>query len=142
MLSGKNILLGITGSIAAYKSAFLTRLLVKAGANVNMVRMVRSDITRSLLDTVICCKFFRLAKLFLNHGAIAEKKMLGDLYRNIPQDLKELLQQKYDQQECCVCFEHPDDLSDIACPNRHTELLCKICGDKLQRCPFKCGSKD
>lgn len=37
MLSGKNILLGITGSIAAYKSAFLTRLFVKAGANVKIV---------------------------------------------------------------------------------------------------------
>ena len=37
MLSGKNILLGITGSIAAYKSAFLTRLFVKAGANVKVV---------------------------------------------------------------------------------------------------------
>ena len=37
MLAGKNILLGITGSIAAYKSAFLTRLLVKAGANVKVV---------------------------------------------------------------------------------------------------------
>ena len=37
MLSGKNILLGITGSIAAYKGAFLTRLLIKAGANVKVV---------------------------------------------------------------------------------------------------------
>ncbi len=37
MLAGKNILLGITGSIAAYKSAFLTRLFVKAGANVKIV---------------------------------------------------------------------------------------------------------
>lgn len=37
MLSGKNILLGISGSIAAYKSAFLTRLLVTAGANVKVV---------------------------------------------------------------------------------------------------------
>ena len=37
MLSGKNILLGVTGSIAAYKSAFLIRLLVKAGANVKVV---------------------------------------------------------------------------------------------------------
>ena len=37
MLSEKNILLGISGSIAAYKSAFLTRLLVKAGANVKVV---------------------------------------------------------------------------------------------------------
>ena len=37
MLSGKKILLGITGSIAAYKSIFLTRLLVKAGAEVKLI---------------------------------------------------------------------------------------------------------
>lgn len=37
MLKGKKILLGITGSIAAYKSAVLTRLLVKAGAEVKVV---------------------------------------------------------------------------------------------------------
>ncbi|MFM2155820.1 MAG: hypothetical protein RL516_569 [Bacteroidota bacterium] len=36
-LSGKNILLGITGSISAYKSADLCRLLVKEGANVRVV---------------------------------------------------------------------------------------------------------
>jgi phosphopantothenoylcysteine decarboxylase/phosphopantothenate--cysteine ligase len=37
MLQGKKIILGITGSIAAYKAAFLTRLLIKAGANVQVV---------------------------------------------------------------------------------------------------------
>lgn len=37
MLAGKKILLGISGSIAAYKSAVLTRLLVKAGAEVKIV---------------------------------------------------------------------------------------------------------
>jgi len=37
MLKNKNILLGVTASIAAYKSAFLVRLLVKAGANVKVV---------------------------------------------------------------------------------------------------------
>lgn len=37
VLSGKNILLGITAGIAAYKSAFLVRLFVKAGANVKVV---------------------------------------------------------------------------------------------------------
>jgi phosphopantothenoylcysteine decarboxylase/phosphopantothenate--cysteine ligase len=35
-LSGKKILLGITGGIAAYKAAELTRLLVKAGADVRI----------------------------------------------------------------------------------------------------------
>ena len=37
MLSGKNILLGITGGIAAYKTTFLVRLLIKAGASVKIV---------------------------------------------------------------------------------------------------------
>lgn len=37
VLSGKNILLGVTAGIAAYKSAFLVRLFVKAGANVKVV---------------------------------------------------------------------------------------------------------
>jgi len=37
MLSGKNIILGVTGSIAAYKAAQLTRLLVKERANVKIV---------------------------------------------------------------------------------------------------------
>lgn len=36
-LKGKHIVLGITGSIAAYKSAILTRLLVKKGAEVQIV---------------------------------------------------------------------------------------------------------
>ena len=36
-LSGKRILLGVTGGIAAYKAAELTRLLVKAGAHVQVV---------------------------------------------------------------------------------------------------------
>src|ERR1700730_4372014 len=37
MLQGKKILLGITGSIAAYKSIYLVRLLVKAGAEVKVI---------------------------------------------------------------------------------------------------------
>lgn len=37
MLGGKNILLGITGGIAAYKTTFLIRLLIKAGANVKVI---------------------------------------------------------------------------------------------------------
>ncbi|EPA00603.1 Phosphopantothenoylcysteine decarboxylase [Indibacter alkaliphilus LW1] len=36
-LKGKRILLGVTGSIAAYKSAHLTRLLVKEGAEVQII---------------------------------------------------------------------------------------------------------
>lgn len=37
VLGGKNVLLGITGGIAAYKSATLVRGLIKAGANVRVI---------------------------------------------------------------------------------------------------------
>ncbi len=37
VLSGKNILLGVTAGIAAYKTAFLVRLFIKSGANVKVV---------------------------------------------------------------------------------------------------------
>lgn len=37
MLQGKRVLLGITGSIAAYKSAYLVRDLIKAGAEVQVI---------------------------------------------------------------------------------------------------------
>lgn len=37
MLKDKNIILGVTGGIAAYKAAHLTRLFIKAGANVKII---------------------------------------------------------------------------------------------------------
>ncbi len=36
-LSGKKILLGVTGSIAAYKSVLLLRLLLREGAEVRVI---------------------------------------------------------------------------------------------------------
>ncbi len=54
MLTGKKILLGITGSIAAYKAAVLTRLLVKAGADVKvlMTNASKDFITPLTLSTL------------------------------------------------------------------------------------------
>src|SRR5512139_1260758 len=37
MLKGKEIVLGVTGGIAAYKAVELLRLLTKAGANVHVI---------------------------------------------------------------------------------------------------------
>lgn len=37
MLQNKNIIVGVTGSIAAYKSALLVRILVKKGANIKVI---------------------------------------------------------------------------------------------------------
>jgi phosphopantothenoylcysteine decarboxylase/phosphopantothenate--cysteine ligase len=54
MLEGKKILLGITASIAAYKSAMLIRLLVKEGAEVQVVMtpIAKEFITPVTLSTL------------------------------------------------------------------------------------------
>ncbi|MEG0517736.1 MAG: bifunctional phosphopantothenoylcysteine decarboxylase/phosphopantothenate--cysteine ligase CoaBC [Bacteroidales bacterium] len=56
LLKGKHILLGITGSIAAYKSAILVRALVKEGAEVKVVmtNMAKQFITPLTIATL--CK--------------------------------------------------------------------------------------
>ena len=54
VLRGKNILLGVSGGIAAYKTAALTRLLVKSGARVRIVMTpaARDFITPLTLSTL------------------------------------------------------------------------------------------
>lgn len=54
MLSGKKILIGITGSIAAYKSILLVRLLVKQGAEVKVVMTpaARDFVSPLVLETL------------------------------------------------------------------------------------------
>lgn len=64
MLKGKKILLGITGSIAAYKSVFLVRLLIKAGAEVKVI------MTKGAKDFVTPLTFSTLSK----------NKVLSDLF--------------------------------------------------------------
>lgn len=64
-LKGKKILLGITASIAAYKSAHLARLLVKEGAEVRVVMtpFAREFVTSGTLATLtgypVLCDFFK-----------------------------------------------------------------------------------
>ena len=64
MLKGKKILVGITGSIAAYKSAFLVRLLVKEGAEVKVI------MTPSAIDFI--------SKLTLS--TLSKNKVLVELF--------------------------------------------------------------
>ncbi|NTU95837.1 MAG: bifunctional phosphopantothenoylcysteine decarboxylase/phosphopantothenate--cysteine ligase CoaBC, partial [Bacteroidales bacterium] len=54
MLKGKHILLGVTGSIAAYKAALLVRALVKQGAEVRviMTEMAKQFITPLTMATL------------------------------------------------------------------------------------------
>lgn len=64
MLKGKHIVLGITGGIAAYKSVTLLRLLVKAGAEVQVVitpngKQFITPVTLSALSgKPVICDFF------------------------------------------------------------------------------------
>lgn len=60
-LRGKRILLGITGSIAAYKSASLTRLLVKEGAEVQII------MSTSALDFITPLTLATLSKNPVHH---------------------------------------------------------------------------
>lgn len=60
-LRGKRILLGITGSIAAYKSAILTRLLVKEGAEVQVI------MSSSALDFITPLTLATLSKNPVHH---------------------------------------------------------------------------
>ncbi|MEN8212694.1 MAG: flavoprotein, partial [Thermodesulfobacteriota bacterium] len=63
-LLNKNILLGVTGGIAAYKAVELLRLLKKAGANVNVI------MTKSALEFVGKTTF----------EVLSENKVLSDLF--------------------------------------------------------------
>jgi len=63
-VSGKRILLGITGGIAAYKAAELTRLFVKAGADVRVVM------------TESACRFITPATL----QALSGKSVFTDMW--------------------------------------------------------------
>jgi phosphopantothenoylcysteine decarboxylase/phosphopantothenate--cysteine ligase len=60
-LKGKRILLGVTGSIAAYKSAILVRLLVKEGAEVQVV------MSTSALDFITPLTLATLSKNAVHH---------------------------------------------------------------------------
>ena len=76
MLKGKKIILGITGSIAAYKSAFLIRLLVKAGAEVKVIMTPSSTDFISKLTLSTLSKNKVLVDLF-DEDSWANHVMLG-----------------------------------------------------------------
>ncbi len=76
MLKGKKILLGITGSIAAYKSIYLVRLLVKQGAEVKVIMTPSSADFVSKLTLSTLSKNPVLTDLFDEHSW-ANHVMLG-----------------------------------------------------------------
>jgi len=74
VLENKNIILGITGGIAAYKAVELLRLLKKAGANVNVI------MTNSALEFVGRTTF----------EVLSENKVLSDLFSDTDSSVKHI----------------------------------------------------
>jgi phosphopantothenoylcysteine decarboxylase / phosphopantothenate---cysteine ligase len=76
MLKGKKIILGISGSIAAYKSAVLVRLLVKQGADVKVVMTTAAKDFVTPLSLSTLSKNDVLADI-ADNGTWANHVMLG-----------------------------------------------------------------
>lgn len=76
MLKGKKILIGVTGSIAAYKIAILTRLLIKAGAEVKIIMTLAAKDFVSPLTLSTLSKNAVLADL-ANNDSWSNHVMLG-----------------------------------------------------------------
>ena len=84
MLEGKNVLLGVTGGIAAYKSANLTSMLKKAGAEVDVVmteaaaRFVTPLTFETLSKNAVTTDLFSREKPWeVEHIALAKKAELA-----------------------------------------------------------------
>src|SRR4030095_821782 len=76
MFKGKKILIGITGSIAAYKAIYLVRLLIKAGADVRIVMTPSAKDFVSMLTLSTLSKNPVLVDLF-DEQSWANHVMLG-----------------------------------------------------------------
>ncbi len=88
MLQGKNIVLGVSGGIAAYKAAALCSALVKAGASVDVIMTENAakfvgPMTFSTLTghSVSVDTFARVEKYDVSHIALAQK---ADLFAVAP----------------------------------------------------------
>jgi len=80
MIEGKNIVLGITGGIAAYKSAELTRELIKQGGKVHVImtenatRFITPLTLQTLSGNPVYCDTFTLTGDWeIGHISLAEK---------------------------------------------------------------------
>jgi phosphopantothenoylcysteine decarboxylase/phosphopantothenate--cysteine ligase len=76
MLQGKKIVVGVSGSIAAYKAAYLVRLLVQAGAEVRVM------LTNGALEFVTPLTFSTLSKHPV-HSDFTENKNSGEWVNHV-----------------------------------------------------------
>ena len=115
--SKKRILLGITGGIAAYKAAELTRLFVKAGADVRVVM------------TAAACRFITPATL----QALSGKPVFTDMWDARVPDGMGHIELSRDRDLIVVAPASADFLARLA-QGRADDLLAALC--IARRCPL------
>jgi len=116
-ISGKKILLGITGGIAAYKAAELTRLFVKAGADVRVVM------------TEAACRFITPTTL----QALSGKPVFTDMWDPSVPDSMGHIELSRDRDIIVVAPATTDFLSKLA-NGFGDDLLSTLC--LARRCPL------
>jgi len=116
-ISGKKILLGITGGIAAYKAAELTRLFVKAGADVRIVM------------TEAACRFITPTTL----QALSNKPVFTDMWDSRVPDSMGHIELSRDRDIIVVAPATTDFLSKLA-NGLGGDLLSTLC--LARRCPL------
>lgn len=69
----------------------------------------------------------------LDEGMVITKKIVNEVKeKNEELLLKLLLQKTYDEQACCICFEHPEDMRDMPCVGVHIkDFICRKCYNLL-----------
>lgn len=137
MLKGKNIVLGVCGSIAAYKSASLVRLLVKAQANVQVIMTPDAvnfitPLTLSVLskNPVLVDSFDSKSGVWTNHvelGLWADALIIAPISANSLAKISNglcdnLLTAVYLSARCLVYFAPAMDLDMWAHPSTQTNV--------------------
>jgi len=137
MLKGKNIVLGVCGSIAAYKSALLVRLLIKAQAKVQVIMTPDAvnfitPLTLSVLskNPVLVDSFDSKSGVWTNHvelGLWADALIIAPISANSLAKLSNglcdnLLTAVYLSARCLVFFAPAMDLDMWAHPSTQTNV--------------------
>ena len=81
MLKGKTVLLGVTASIAAYKTCNLARMLTKLGADVyvamtHLTSFIRSHLKRLLSTSALLTRLTEILNTVFNTFQLQKRQML------------------------------------------------------------------
>lgn len=116
------------------------KTFLKSGFDINApISRAGQTLLTLVLHYAVPSKRYDQMAFLLKHDALVTEDMIQyeafDYYWA-------LLQKKYDEQECCVCYEHFSGMSDIPCGSVHeNNRLCKgcyttICEKNNRQCPL------